>query len=122
MGSLSPDDLAKVLRASDAFVLPSYNEGMANALLEAMASGLACITTEVGGHNEVIVHNEDGLLVQPKTTDELRNAIKAVVSDEPLRRKLGVNARKRMIAFGNYEHNSAKLKQLLADYAGKPIR
>lgn len=117
MGSLSPDELARVLRASDAFVLPSYNEGMANSLLEAMASGLPCIATEVGGHNEVIAHGVDGLLVQPKTIAELAAAIKTIVSDGDLRKQLGENARNRMITFGDYRQNSAKLKALLEQYS-----
>ena len=106
-------DLAEVLRGCDAFVLPSYNEGMANALLEAMASGLACIATDVGGHNEVIENMEEGVLIRPRSVDELAKAIQILSSDEDLRRNMGTNARRKMIDMGDYQHNSRKLLDLL---------
>lgn len=116
IGGLPPSDLAEVFRGCDAFVLPSYNEGMANALLEAMASGLACIATDVGGHNEIIENKDEGLLVKPRTVEELAIAIQTVISDEPLRKTMGLNARKKMISMGDYIFNSRKLLDLFTHF------
>ena len=113
IGGLSPSDLAEVFRGCDAFVLPSYNEGMANALLEAMACGLPCIATEVGGHNEVIENKEEGILVQPRSVEELADAIQTVTGNEGLRKTMGANAREKMIRMGDYIHNGGKLLELL---------
>ncbi len=112
IGELVPTALAELFRACDAFVMPSYNEGMANALLEAMASGLACIATDVGGHSEVIDNKKEGLLIQPRSVSELVAAIQAVTGDEALRVFMGASARARMIAFGDYKYNANVLLQL----------
>ncbi|MCW3121328.1 MAG: glycosyltransferase family 4 protein [Flavipsychrobacter sp.] len=113
MGAVPPSDLIEILRSVDVFVLPSYNEGMSNALLEAMASGLPCIVTEVGGHNEVIVNGHSGMLVPPRNVPALTTAILAVTGDEQLRQEMGIKARERMIAFADYKENSRKLLALL---------
>jgi teichuronic acid biosynthesis glycosyltransferase TuaC len=112
IGELPPPELADLLRVCHAFVLPSYNEGMANALLEAMATGLPCIATEVGGHNEVIKNNENGLLIQPGSVSDLVTAISTLTGDEALRESMGIKARARMRAFGDYVQNAQKLLEL----------
>lgn len=62
------EDVAPVLQASDIYVLPSDSEGCAIALLEAMATGLVCVSTMVGGPREIISDRETGFLIEP--TDE----------------------------------------------------
>lgn len=109
MGQVDPGNLSELYRACDVFVLPSYNEGMANALLEAMSSGLACITTNVGGHAEVIETGLDGMLIAPKNIGELTAALDKVCNDVELIERLGDNARKRILHFGNYAKNAQRL-------------
>lgn len=60
------DDVPELLRAMDVFVFPSLAEGMGKALLEAMAAGVPCVGTKVGGIPEIIINNETGFLVPPK--------------------------------------------------------
>jgi len=115
-GELPPVQVAEILRACDAFVLPSYNEGMANSLLEAMATGMPCIATNVGGHNEVIESEDEGILIKPKSVEELITAIARLTSDEGLRKKMGEGARQKMILFGDYVANSRRLLQLFEKY------
>ncbi|CAN5160594.1 glycosyltransferase [soil metagenome] len=70
------DDVTALLSAMDIFVLPSFSEGMSNTLLEAMASGMPCVASEVGGNPEVVTHAKEGFLFasgdQPALTDKLR--------------------------------------------------
>jgi glycosyltransferase involved in cell wall biosynthesis len=69
------NDTAAYLQACDAFVLPSRTEGMPVALLEAMACGLPCVATRVGGSAEVIEDGTDGRLVAPEDAAALARAL-----------------------------------------------
>ncbi|HWL94525.1 MAG TPA: glycosyltransferase family 4 protein [Phycisphaerae bacterium] len=79
--------------AADAFVLPSLSEGLSNALLEAMACGLPCIATAVGGNLDAIVDRESGLLVPANNPGALARAIDELMRDAALRLQLAVAAR-----------------------------
>ncbi|HLX29157.1 MAG TPA: TIGR03088 family PEP-CTERM/XrtA system glycosyltransferase [Casimicrobiaceae bacterium] len=68
------NDVAEVMRALDVFVLPSRAEGISNTILEAMASGLPVLATDVGGNRELVVH-ETGMLVAPDDVDALANGL-----------------------------------------------
>ncbi|WP_276133812.1 glycosyltransferase family 4 protein [Polluticoccus soli] len=116
LGRVPSDKLAEIMRASDAFILPSYNEGLANAVLEGMASGLACVTTDVGGHAEVVNNGQNGILIQPRSVDEVKSAISRVINDETLRCRLGSEARETMVEFGTYVKNAKRLLQLFEEH------
>jgi glycosyltransferase involved in cell wall biosynthesis len=83
------EDVAKILAASDIFVLPSRYETMPIALLEAMAVGLACVATTVGENELVITHEVNGLLVPPENEADLSQALERMVTDPALRVRLG---------------------------------
>lgn len=87
------DKKYSLLKSTDIFVLPSYFEGFPNALLEAMASGIASIATDVGSVSDLIKDNENGILVPIKDSDALAFAIEKLLDDSDLRLKLGRNAR-----------------------------
>jgi glycosyltransferase involved in cell wall biosynthesis len=76
------------LRAADLFVLPSLSEGTPHALVEARANGLPCISTTVGGVPSSVTDGFDALLVPPKNSDALAQAIERVIRDADLRRAL----------------------------------
>lgn len=86
-------DVAPYLRASDVFVLPSSTEGLSNALLEAMASGLASIATSVGGATDLIENGKNGILIPPDDSQAILSALLALLSDPVLRAQFGVNGR-----------------------------
>ncbi len=79
------------------FVLPSLKEGMPYVLLEAMACGKAVIASNIPGINDIITHNDTGLLVSPKNARALSDAIILILKDKKLREELGNNARQLMV-------------------------
>jgi len=88
-------DVPDQLTDADAFVLPSLNENMPLALLEAMAAGLPCISSNVGGVSE-IVNDDCGLLVRPGDVGSLRTAMEKLIADPDLAARLGAAARRRV--------------------------
>jgi len=82
------DDVSGLLQAADVFVLPSLYEGLPVSVLEAMAAGTPVVATAVGGTDEVVVHGESGILVPPRDSDALAGAMREVISDVALARRL----------------------------------
>ena len=85
-----------VLSRARLFVLSSISEGVSLTLLEAMATGLPVVATDVGGNPEVVSHGETGLLVAPRDPAALARAIWRVWSDRNLGRELGAAGRRRV--------------------------
>ena len=83
------DDAARVVAAADVFALPSWTEGLPLVVLEAMALGRPVVATTVGGTPELVADGETGLLVPPRDVEALTAALKRVLDDEGLRRRLG---------------------------------
>jgi glycosyltransferase involved in cell wall biosynthesis len=88
------ENVSGYLQASDIFVLPSETEGISNSLLEAMACGLAVIATNVGGTGEILKHQRDGFLVQPRSQSQLADGLLQLLQDQALAQRLGAEARK----------------------------
>jgi glycosyltransferase involved in cell wall biosynthesis len=87
------EDVAPWMRAFDLFCLPSYaNEGVPQALMQAMACGLPLVTTPVGSIDEIVADGETGVMVRPEDAGALREAIERLLGDEAGRRALGVRA------------------------------
>ena len=93
------DDMPRVMAAADALVMTSTREGFSNSLLEALASGLAVIATDVGGNSEAIRSGQDGLIVPPLDPEALWVAGRSVLDDAPLCDALRKNGRERAQAF-----------------------
>lgn len=82
------------LQAFDLFCLPSYaNEGVPQALMQAMSCGLPVVTTPVGSIAEIVQDGDTGLLVPPENPTDLRAAIARLLADAGLRTRLGTRAR-----------------------------
>jgi glycosyltransferase involved in cell wall biosynthesis len=86
-------DVYPYLSQSSIFVLPSTAEGIANALLEAMACGLPIITTNIPGNRELIVDDLNGLLIEPNSVDALAESMHILLTDKALAERLGRQAR-----------------------------
>lgn len=74
------------------FVLPSYYEGMPLSVAEGMAHGCATIASKVGSLDQMIDDGRTGLLVKPKDSDDLYNALRKVIDDSDYQKKLGKSA------------------------------
>lgn len=83
------DDLHRVMKAADLFVLPSHAEGTPRVITEAMAARLPVIATRVGGIPEQIEDGKNGLLIEPKNPDQLAEAILRLMNDRELRLQMG---------------------------------
>jgi len=94
-GTLSREEVREVMQESDAFVFPSRFESMSYTLLEAMACGLACVATDVGGNRDLIADGASGILVPPGNILALESAMRSVAGSLALRRELGRAARER---------------------------
>lgn len=86
-------DIPRLLSALDVFVMPSYEEAFGNCLVEAMLSGLPCVTTDAGGAPELVEGGRVGLLAEPKSVESLARALRMLVDSQDLRRDLGAKAR-----------------------------
>ncbi|WP_435005719.1 glycosyltransferase family 4 protein [Tundrisphaera lichenicola] len=84
-------DPAEYLRAADIFVLPSVAEGMSNSLLEAMATGLPCLASEIGGNIDLLGPGDAGLLLPPDPGIWAASIVR-VLNDHELARRLGASA------------------------------
>lgn len=88
-------DIPRLLKASDIFVFPSRSEGLPAALIEAMASGLPCIASRVGGIPEIIQHGVDGMLFERENEKALSQLILQLIGDPVLCKNLAKNASER---------------------------
>jgi sugar transferase (PEP-CTERM/EpsH1 system associated) len=103
------DAIPQLLNAMDVFVLPSVHEGMSNTLLEAMATGLPVLATEVGGNPEVMINGRHGWLFPARNVSALANCIYQLATNKAQRQQFGIAARQHAVQqFG--------LKRMLDSY------
>jgi len=100
-------------KSADVFVLPSWAEGMPNALIEALSCGLASITTNVGMIPNYLKDNHNALLINPKSTEELSTAMEKLTIDKNLKLKLSKNAYKLAIKYFSTEKGLMSLSELI---------
>jgi glycosyltransferase involved in cell wall biosynthesis len=92
LGWLDPGRLLEEYEAADIFVLPSWSEGLPNAMIEAMASGLPVIVTTVGNIPAVLTDGRNALLIPPRDVSALQRALARLLADAELRQSLGHSA------------------------------
>jgi len=89
----SVPNVSDYLRAADAFILPSYWEGMSNSILEAMACGIPTIASDIAGNRALIENEKSGLLFDPYSPHQLTECIRLLAKNPEIRDKLGSSAR-----------------------------
>jgi glycosyltransferase involved in cell wall biosynthesis len=113
LGLIDREELADFLRGSDIFVLPSDNEGFGIALIEAMATGLLCIATNVAGPDEIIVDGENGFLVE-NSNESILKILRFVMDLDPnIRDKISTNARETVIKRFDIEDEVERMFEVL---------
>jgi len=88
-------DISNLLQTLDIFVLPSVNEGISNTILEAMATGLPVIATDVGGNPELVIDKQTGRLVKSQCVQDMAQALKFYL-DNPQTMKLNGTASRKL--------------------------
>ena len=112
-------DMPRILSALDLCVLPTLEDSLPLAILEAMASRLAVVSTRVGGIPECVVDGETGHLVAPGKVDPLSERIVRLMQDSDLRNRLGQAGHRRIKRHFSAQSQSALLEQTLGRVAAK---
>jgi glycosyltransferase involved in cell wall biosynthesis len=116
-------DVLPWLQAMDIFVLPSYaNEGVPQAIMQAMLCGLPVISTPVGSIGEIITHGSTGVLVPPKDTDSLLRALEDLAADASLQNRLGTEARRFALAHFGLDPMLDSMEKVFAGAIAAPRR
>jgi glycosyltransferase involved in cell wall biosynthesis len=98
-GYVPREQIAQRYAAADVFVLPSFNEGMSVATLEAMAAGLPTVVTRTGGTAELVADGESGLVFGWGDIDTLTKHLARLANDRSLTQRMGAAARARAAQF-----------------------
>jgi glycosyltransferase involved in cell wall biosynthesis len=112
LGAVNPESVRGLYAATDAFVLPSFAEGIPVVLMEAMAMEVPCVTTVVNGIPELITSGESGLLVSPSDAAQLADAIETLIANPALRQSLGKAGRRKVTASYDLVRNVARLHNI----------
>lgn len=96
-------DVRPYLAMSDIFVFPSYREGLPNVVLQAGSFDLPCIVTDIPGSNEIIKDQINGIVIKPKDTHSLKNAIQLLLENENLRKQFSSSIRESIVS--RYDKN-----------------
>jgi len=106
-------DVVPWMQALDVFALPSYaNEGVPQALIQAMLVGLPCVTTNIGSMAELAIDRKTALVVAPQDVSALAAALRALLGDPSLRERLGAAARKHCVERFGYETMLDKMEKI----------
>lgn len=103
-------DVDRLLRGLDLFVLPSHREGMPRSIIEAMASGLPVVATDIRGCREEVVQGVNGLLVPAEDPARLAEALVELLTDEARRRRMGFASRQ--LAEAQFREEDALQRQI----------
>lgn len=113
LGWQSRPQLMECYQQANVFLFPSRHEGMPNALLEAMASGLPVVASCVAGNEELVIDGETGYLVPSEDVEALQVALKRLLLDPALREQMGMASRERVEANYSWESTAQQYALLL---------
>ncbi|WP_371060680.1 glycosyltransferase family 4 protein [Rhodosalinus sp. 5P4] len=117
-GYMSQDQVAATLQSADAFVLPSFAEGLPVVLMEALASERPVIATQVAGVAELVEDGANGFLVPPGDAESLAGRISALADDPALRTRMGAAGRAKVEAEFDAHREAARIAALFVGEGG----
>jgi glycosyltransferase involved in cell wall biosynthesis len=97
IGRIPREKTAPFYQEASLFILPSLNEGMSNAMLEALSSGLPLLATDTGGTKEILEDGENGFIIKMKNASDIAEKIKKLMDDSELREKMAEISRKKAL-------------------------
>jgi glycosyltransferase involved in cell wall biosynthesis len=116
IGYVPDEKLVQYYQQAELFVLPSIFEPFGMTSQEAMACGKPVIASKYGGIRQIINHNENGFLVNPKDSEEFADAIIKVVNDEKLKQRLGEEAYRIIVEEYSWEAMAEKHLNFYTQY------
>jgi glycosyltransferase involved in cell wall biosynthesis len=116
------DDPRELLWASDIFAMPSLKEGLGVAALEAMASALPIVASDVGGLHEVVADGHTGIIVPPANSAKIASAIQRLADSDGLRSQMGAAARVRVVENYSMEKMAARTLALYRECVRKRMK
>lgn len=113
LGWQNSKNLDVILEKNDVFVLPSWNEGMPNAMIEALAAGLAVIVTPVGVISDYLNDGENALFIEVKNPLSIVKALENLINNFELRKKISINGHKLAISKFSSEVSLSKVGDVI---------
>jgi glycosyltransferase involved in cell wall biosynthesis len=113
-GVIAGAEKLALLRGADIFLFPSHSEGHPYVVLEAMSAGLPVVTTTLPTLIETVEHGRTGLLVSPRDTVALADAVGALAADHAMRIRLGHAGRQRFEERYDFDVWSARLTSIIS--------
>ncbi len=123
LGAQSREQVVKHLKEADAFILSSIEtasgsrEGIPVALMEAMACGIAVISSRLSGIPELVIHEQTGLLADPGDASMIADCIQRLIVDVELRQRLAASGKSFVASHYDLEKNAAELAELLNQHS-----
>jgi colanic acid/amylovoran biosynthesis glycosyltransferase len=111
-GAVNQDRIRSLYAAAHVFCLASFAEGLPVVLMEAMAMGIACVSTEIAGIPELIRNEVDGLLVPAGDTGALAAALARLMNDDALCKRLALSGRARILEHYDLARNATALAEI----------
>lgn len=115
VGYQSQAAVREYLQQTDAFVLPSFAEGVPVVLMEAMMSGVPVVATQIAGVSELVTDGESGFLVPPSNVEILCDRIQTLLADGSLRQRLGTNGATKVRQDFDISKEAEKLARIMAE-------
>lgn len=119
IGWVTGEEKEKYLNECGILALPSYYEGFGMVIIEAMDKEAAVVACSVGGVPDIIEDGKDGILIPPKNTDELKNALLDLISNPLKAKELGENGRQKVLEKYSVEKNIDKLMKIYGELTEK---
>jgi glycosyltransferase involved in cell wall biosynthesis len=113
LGWLQPDEILAEYANASLFMFPSRHEGMPNAVLEAMASGLPVVATQISGNDELVIPGETGVLVPTDDPEALGAALRSLLLDASMRERMGRAGRARVEKDFTWGHTAEEYEAIL---------